>query len=319
MSRSEHSVPACACACETNAPVSAQRRRIQLSKPRPVPSRFQIPRNKASCPHALQRRNVHPATLRILLPRGALRRGPGGGIRPFQVSARRLLPPRATPQSTHPLHASDWIDAAIRRAGVGRICRAAARVHRRVWDGRTDNEEGKKEFGGRVVALRSYCIFGSFFRNLGLRIRCRFASVLRRATLHASPQLAYVSRGNVPAGWRLSWWCVPTSARQRRPERPGRCAVRLCLPAPRLSYFVTDGDGKWLAISAAFAYPFRLATSVESNSPYLGASPQPWNVLVNFHGAGRRAFPNKTCMGAGGRSPYTRQTPRPVTPSCRAT
>lgn len=245
--------------------------------------------------------------------------GRAAGFARSRSPARRLLPPRATPQSTHPLHASDWIDAAIRRAGVGRICRAAARVHRRVWDGRTDNEEGKKEFGGRVVALRSYCIFGSFFRNLGLRIRCRFASVLRRATLHASPQLAYVSRGNVPAGWRLSWWCVPTSARQRRPERPGRCAVRLCLPAPRLSYFVTDGDGKWLAISAAFAYPFRLATSVESNSPYLGASPQPWNVLVNFHGAGRRAFPKKPAWGPAGRSPYTRQTPRPVTPSCRAT
>lgn len=154
-----------------------------------------------------------------------------------------------------PFGAPEWAGYAAPRRGCTGECGT---------DGRTDNEEGKKEFGGRVVALRSYCIFGSFFRNLGLRIRCRFASVLRRATLHASPQLAYVSRGNVPAGWRLSWWCVPTSARQRRPERPGRCAVRLCLPAPRLSYFVTDGDGKWLAISAAFAYPFRLATSVES-------------------------------------------------------
>jgi hypothetical protein len=74
-----------------------------------------------------------------------------------------------------------------------------------------------------------------------------------------------------------------------------RCACA-CRP-PAFLTFVTDGDGKWLAISAAFAYPFRLATSVESNSPYLGASPQPWNVLVNFHGAGRRAFPKKPAWG----------------------
>lgn len=229
-------MPACACACETNAPVSAQRRRIQLSMPRPVPSRFQIPRNKASCPHALQRRNVHPATLRILLPRGALRRGPGGGIRPFQVSSAAPSSSARDP-AVHASSARERLDRcrhSARRSGPDMPRRgegAPASV------GRTDNEEGKKEFGGRVVALRSYCIFGSFFRNLGLRrIRCRFTSVLRRATLHASPQLAYVSRGNVPAGWRLSWWCVPTSASQRRPERPGRCAVRLCLPAPRLSY-----------------------------------------------------------------------------------
>jgi hypothetical protein len=163
------------CLCvRDKCPVSAQRRRIQLSKPRPVPSRFQRPRNKASCPHALQRRNVHPATLRILLP-------PGGGAAGFARSrspARRLLPPRA---STHPLHASEWMPpfgapewagyAAPRRGCTGE-CGT---------DGRTDNEEGKKEFGGRVVALRSYCIFGSFFRNL-LGLRCQLQQPGRRSS-----------------------------------------------------------------------------------------------------------------------------------------
>lgn len=71
--------------------------------------------------------------------------GRAAGFARSRSPARRLLPPRATPQSTHPLHASDWIDAAIRRAGVGRICRAAAGVHRRVWDGRTDGQRGGEE------------------------------------------------------------------------------------------------------------------------------------------------------------------------------
>lgn len=67
--------------------------------------------------------------------------GRGGGICPFQVSS-------AAPSSSARVHASsarERVDAAIRRAGVGRICRAAARVHRRVWDGRTDGQRGGEE------------------------------------------------------------------------------------------------------------------------------------------------------------------------------
>lgn len=72
--------------------------------------------------------------------------GRAAGFARSRSPARRLLPPRATPQSTHPLHASDWIDAAIRRAGVGRICRAAARVHGAPASvGRTDGQRGGEE------------------------------------------------------------------------------------------------------------------------------------------------------------------------------
>lgn len=104
--------------------------------------------------------------------------GRAAGFARSRSPARRLLPPRA---STHPLHASEWMPpfgapewagyAAPRRGCTGE-CGT---------DGRTDNEEGKKEFGGRVVALRSYCIFGSFFRNL-LGLRCQLQQPGRRSS-----------------------------------------------------------------------------------------------------------------------------------------